>query len=325
MPVLITGGCGYIGSHVVKQLLAEGEKVIVLDHLAQGHTSAIEHDSLTFGSYGGSSILRRLFKTYDIDTVIHLGASACVPDSVINPRKYYHNNVANTLVLLDNMVEHGVKRMIFSSSAAVYGDIDHPATEDDALTPMNPYGWTKMMIEQVLADYEVAYDLKHISFRYFCAAGAHPDGTIGEHHNPENHLIPNVIRTLLEQQPTFRLYGNEWNTPDGTCIRDFVHVCDIANAHIAGLKALRAGDKSDVYNLGSQRGYSVLEIIRALERLTGLTVPIEYCDARPGDPPKLIADTCKVRDELYTPKYNLDVILETAWKWHSDHPSGYSD
>ncbi len=325
MAILITGGCGYIGSHTVKALVDKGEKVLVLDNLSAGHQSAIEYGSLTYGSCGGASALRRLFKTYEIEAVIHFAAKASVPDSCINPDAYYHSNVCNTLVLLNTMIAAGCKKIIFSSSAAVYGEPESiPIKEDAPKNPTNPYGRTKLMIEQVLADYEVAYDLKHISFRYFCAAGTHPSGSIGEDHRPEQHLIPNIMRTVLGQQDVLNVYGAEWDTPDGTCIRDFVHVCDIANAHIAGLNALRNGHESDVYNLGSGHGYSILEIIRAVEENISRVVPVEFCEARPGDPARLVADGSRSL-ELYTPRYGLDDIITTAWRWHQNHPRGYND
>ncbi|MFA5401746.1 MAG: UDP-glucose 4-epimerase GalE [Dehalococcoidia bacterium] len=324
MAILITGGCGYIGSHTVKALVEKGEKVLVIDNLSAGHQSAIDYGSLTYGSCGGASALRRLFKNYDIEAVIHFAAKASVPDSCINPDAYYHSNVCNTLVLLGTMADFGCKKIIFSSSAAVYGEpASIPIREDAPKNPTNPYGRTKLMIEQVLADYEVAYDLKHISFRYFNAAGAAVDGSIGEDHRPEQHLIPSAIKAIQEGT-VLNVYGTEWDTPDGTCIRDFVHVSDIAEAHIAGLNALRNGNESDVFNLGGHCGFSVLEVVQAIERITDHTIPLKFCEARPGDPARLVADGSRSMG-LYTPRYGLDDIIETAWRWHRDHPRGYND
>jgi len=317
MAILVTGGCGYIGSHTVKALLAAGEQVIVLDNLCQGHPESIGDARLVVGNYGAPHVVGKIFSTNEIEAVIHFGAFACVPDSVVNPSRYYDNNVVKTLNLLNTMHRFGCNKIIFSSSAAVYGDHgDKIITESDPTVPINPYGWSKLLIEQILADYDIAYDLKSISFRYFCAAGASLDGSIGEQHSPEHHLIPNIMHTLVGDQHLLKIYGSSWPTHDGTCVRDFVHVCDIANAHIAGLNALRDGHNSDVYNIGSGTGYSVHDVINVIENVTQRVVAYTYEEARPGDPAMLVASNTKLR-EIYTVKHDLECIIRTAWMWHA--------
>lgn len=330
MSILVTGGLGYIGSHVVKALVDRGEDVIIVDNLSTGHIKAVEScegklEVRIADINDSEELINKIFTYSNIEAVIHLAASADVPDSVVHPSKYYSNNVANTINLLNAMASFSIDKLIFSSTAAVYGNSNIPCREHHEARPTNPYGRSKLMCEQIIKDYEKAYNLRSISFRYFCAAGARKDQIgdtvycfMGEDHRPEKHLIPNAIKTALGQQDSITVYG------DGSAIRDFVHVEDIAQAHLLALNALRAGASSNVYNLGNDQGYSVKQIIAYAERITAQKIKIEYADPRPGDPEILIADASKARKHLgWRPRHDIGDILHTALWWHFTHPVGY--
>lgn len=326
MAVLVTGGLGYVGSHSVKQLVERGEHVINLDNLIFGHKQAACGSEVIIGDIGDRALLRDIFSKYDIDAAMHFAALADVPESVADPRKYYDTNVAKSLALLDVMLEHDVKMMIFSSSAATFGEPQIvPIPEDHPKNPTNPYGRSKLMLEEILREYERAYGLRAISLRYFNASGADPSGEIGEDHNPEHHLIPIVLQVALGQREQVSIYGTDWPTKDGTCIRDYVHVSDLAQAHLLALDALRNGCQTTEYNLGNGNGYTVMEVVRTAENVTGREIKTVNADRRPGDPAVLVASSEKIVNELgWKPKYpDLETIIETAWKWHSTHPNGY--
>jgi UDP-glucose 4-epimerase len=316
--VLVVGGAGYIGSHMVKRLRQAGEEVIVLDNLSTGYRDAIGDAMLIEGPAGDRKVLRELFGTYRIDMVMHFASFIEVGESVRSPAKYYRNNVASTLELLHAMTAVGVNRFVFSSSAAVYGDAaSEPITEEHACEPVNPYGRTKWMVEQVLRDYGVAYGLKAMSLRYFNAAGADPDGELGERHDPETHLIPLVLQAASGRRESIQVYGRDYPTPDGTCIRDYVHVCDLCEAHLLAMRNLLEGGESRTYNLGNGNGFSVSEVIAAARRVTGADIKVEDAERRPGDPPMLVADSSKIRRELgWKPKHaELETIIAHAWAW----------
>jgi UDP-glucose 4-epimerase len=326
MAVLVTGGLGYVGSHSVKQLVERGEHVINLDNLIFGHKQAACGSEVIIGDIGDRALLRDIFSKYDIDAVMHFAALADVPESVADPRKYYDTNVAKSLALLDVMLESDVKMMIFSSSAATFGEPQVvPIPEDHPKNPTNPYGRSKLMLEEILREYERAYGLRAISLRYFNASGADPSGEIGEDHNPEHHLIPIVLQVALGQREQVSIYGTDWPTKDGTCVRDYVHVSDLAQAHLLALDALRNGCQTTEYNLGNGNGYTVMEVVRTAENVTGREIKTVSADRRPGDPAVLVASSEKIVKELgWKPKYpDLETIIETAWKWHSTHPNGY--
>ena len=316
--VLVVGGAGYIGSHMVKRLLQEGEEVIVLDNLSSGYREAVGDAMLIEGSAGDRKVLRELFGTYKIDLVMHFASFIEVGESVRSPAKYYRNNVASTLELLHAMTAVGVNRFVFSSSAAVYGAAEpEPITEEHRCAPLNPYGRTKWMVEQVLQDYDVAYGLKAMSLRYFNAAGADPDGELGERHDPESHLIPLVLQAASGRRESIKVFGRDYPTPDGTCIRDYVHVCDLCEAHLLAMRNLLEGGESRTYNLGNGNGFSVSEVIAAARRVTGAGIKVEDAERRPGDPPMLVADSSKIRRELgWKPQYaGLETIISHAWAW----------
>jgi len=326
MAILVTGGLGYVGSHAVKQLVDRGEQVISLDNLVFGHTEAACGSEVVVGDIGDRDLLNRVFSSHQIDAVMHFAAFADVGESVADPRKYYVNNISNSLAMLDVMVEHGVKKMIFSSSAATFGEPEIvPIPEDHPKTPTNPYGRSKLMLEEILKEYEHAYGLRSISFRYFNASGADPSGLIGEDHTPEHHLIPIILQVALGQREKISVFGTDWPTPDGTCVRDYVHVTDLAQAHLRGLDALRDGKSTTAYNLGNGNGYSVLEVIRVVEEVTGKKISVVGTQRRPGDPAVLVASSEKIVNELgWDPKFpDLRTIVQTAWNWHSAHPNGY--
>ncbi|WPZ20156.1 UDP-glucose 4-epimerase GalE [Geobacillus subterraneus] len=317
--ILVVGGAGYIGSHVVKELV-EKEQVIVLDNLSTGHRNLVD-DRAVFvqGDLGSKADLKSIFETYPIQAVMHFAANSLVGESVKNPMKYYQNNVAATLTLLETMLDYGVKHFIFSSTAATYGIPNvELITEDCPTNPINPYGRSKLMVEQMLADLAAAYGLNYVVLRYFNAAGAHESGEIGEDHNPETHLIPLILQHLLGQRENISVFGTDYDTPDGTCIRDYIHVTDLAKAHILALEALLTGKKKTaVYNLGNGLGYSVKEVIETCEQVTGRKAVIAYTDRRPGDPARLVASSQKIEEELgWKAEYSLAQIIESAWRWH---------
>ncbi len=324
--VLITGGAGYIGSHVVKRLLERGIETIVLDNLQTGHREAVVGGTCIQGDIGDERILQEIFAGHEIDSVIHMAADCLVGDSTKAPLKYFNNNVNKGLRLLGEMIERRVNKMVFSSSAAVYGNPSRvPIEEDSPVLPINPYGETKLIFEKILESCKVAHGLQYISLRYFNAAGADPDGLIGEDHHPETHLIPTVLKALLRKGHKVSIFGTDYDTPDGTCIRDYIHIVDIADAHILALEALHAGEGCDIFNLGNGNGFSVQQIIQATSQVTGRTIPVRESQRRPGDPPVLIASPEKIRRRLgWNPQYGkLEEIIETAWRWHRTHPRGF--
>ena len=325
--VLVTGGAGYIGSHTVRLLLRRGHDVRVYDNLSQGHRAAVPAERLVVGDLADVDRLDQVLITHGTEAVVHFAAYCYVGESVKEPAKYYLNNVANTLTLLDRLRRHGVRKFVFSSTAATYGVPGKmPITEEAPQVPINPYGRTKLTIERALADFAEAYGLGYAALRYFNASGASPDGTIGEDHDPETHLIPLVLQAALGVRPHVEIFGTDYPTPDGTCVRDYIHVDDLAEAHVLALDHLEPG-RGLHYNLGIGRGYSIREVIRVAEEVSGRKVPVKEGPRRPGDPAELVASAEKIRRELgWRPKYtDLRGIIETAWNWHKDHPRGYDD
>ncbi|MGD1097254.1 MAG: UDP-glucose 4-epimerase GalE, partial [Bryobacteraceae bacterium] len=312
MPILVTGGAGYIGSHCAKMAARHGIEPIVLDNLTTGHQWAVRWGPLVEGDVGDASLVRRTLREHKIDAVIHFAANCYVGESVVDPRKYFHNNVVNTLALLDAVVEAGITSVVFSSSCATYGIPDKiPITEQTRQCPVNPYGESKLFVERMLHWYGVAYHLRSVALRYFNAAGADPDGELGERHDPETHLIPLVLDAALGRKPFVSVYGADYPTADGTAIRDYVHVTDLADAHLRALEYLQAGGPSLALNLGSETGYSIKEVVSAAERIAGAPFPVRFEGRRPGDPPVLIADCRKAREVLgWRPQFSgLDTIL----------------
>lgn len=336
MIVLVVGGAGYIGSHTVRELQRNGYKTIVLYNLVYGHREAVKDGDFIEGDLGNIEILRNIFETNTVNAVMHFAAYTYVGESVLHPKKYYSNNVINTLNLLDSTIRYGIKYFIFSSSCATYGEPQEiPITESHPQNPINPYGWSKLMVERILQDYDNAYGLKYISLRYFNAAGADLQGDIGEDHNPETHLIPLILRVALEtaskkkskggSPQVLKIYGNDYPTKDGTCIRDYIHVTDIAMAHIMATERLLEGGHSDIYNLGNGEGYSVKDVVDVSQQLTGIDIPYEYTKRREGDPAILVGSSKRIAAALgWRPQYSeLEQIILTAWKWHKEHPYGF--
>lgn len=326
--VLVTGGAGYIGSHTVKVLAHSGFEPVVLDDLSTGHRWAAKWGSMVEGSLGDGALVRALIASYGIEAVIHFAAHAYVGESVRNPRQYFHNNVVNTLNLLDALVDTGVPHIVFSSSCASYGVPEgNVIPETHRQRPINPYGESKLFVERALHWYCQAYGIKWVALRYFNAAGADPEGELGEAHCPEPHLIPRIIQAALGELPCVEIYGTDYPTADGTAIRDYVHVTDLAEAHVLALSYLRKGGESAAINLGTGKGYSVREVISAVERVTGRRVPAQEAPRRPGDPPALLADSAKAARVLqWRPRHSsLDAIVQTAWCWHSAAASGVGE
>ncbi|EPY06115.1 GalE2 [Paenibacillus alvei TS-15] len=326
MAVLVTGGAGYIGSHTVAELLARGEEVVIVDSLETGHKDAVLGGTLHIGDIRDSAFLDSVFAQHSIDAVIHFAAYSLVGESMSNPAKYYDNNVHGTLVLLEAMRKHQVSRIVFSSTAATYGEPERtPIEETEATNPTNVYGETKLTMERMMRWFDQAHDIRFVSLRYFNAAGAHENGKIGEDHRPETHLIPLVLQTALGQRKEMKVFGNDYPTADGTCIRDYIHVSDLADAHVLAVEYLRGGGQSDVFNLGSGNGFSVLEVIQTAERVTGRSVPTVVEERRAGDPAVLIASANKAKSVLgWNPKRDdLNVLIDSAWKWHQARPHGY--
>jgi len=316
--VLIAGGAGYIGSHTVKELRRAGFRPVVFDNLSSGHRDAVGGADFIAGDLGDADGIGRVMKAGDFEAVLHFASLIQVGESYVNPRKYYLHNLITTLNLLEATLEAGVRAFIFSSSAAVYGvPRETPLREDHPVDPINPYGRTKAMVEQVLGDYDRAYGLRSVSLRYFNAAGADPDGELGERHDPETHLIPNILRAVTGHGPKLGVFGTDFPTPDGTAIRDYIHVTDLAAAHVLALRYLLEGGKSATMNLGTNRGYSVREVIAAAEKVACRPVPREEKPRREGDPPILLASKEKAERVLgWKPRYSdLGTILETAWAW----------
>lgn len=329
MKVLVAGGAGYIGSHCVRQLIAAGHEPVILDNFAYGHRSAVPAGiKLHEASLADSAALDRIFSTEKIDLVMHFAAYCYVGESVTAPLKYYINNVSATFTLLDAMLRHGVKKFVFSSTCATFGvPASLPLVEGMPQAPINPYGQTKLDVENALKSLAYANGLSFAAFRYFNAAGAAEDGSIGEDHDPETHLIPLAIWAAQGSRPALQVFGTDYPTPDGTCLRDYVHVDDLSRAHIAAFEKLATPGTALFYNLGTGTPTSVLEVIKAVEKVTGLKVPVNYGARREGDPPALFANSSKAQTELgWKPKFmSIEPIVETAWRWHKAKPKGYQD
>ena len=326
MRILVTGGAGYIGSHTVKWLLAKGHEVTVYDNLSLGHRAAVPAEILIEGDLKDVDHLDQVLVGHQIDSVIHFAANSLVGESVTHPAKYYLNNLLNSLNLLERVRRHGIQRFVFSSTCATYGVPDTvPITEAQTQLPINPYGNTKLAFEKMLSDYAPAYNIGFAALRYFNASGASPDGTIGEDHTPESHLIPIVLQVALGKRPHVEIFGTDYPTPDGTCIRDYIHVDDLASAHLLALEKIVPGT-GRFYNVGIGNGYSVREVIQTVEAVTGKKIAIKEGPRRAGDPPSLVAGSDLVRHELgWKPNYTeLRPIVETAWNWHKKHPTGYA-
>jgi len=318
---LVAGGAGYIGSHTVKELLGDGFDVVIFDNFSTGREELLVGGDVIRGDLMDKESVQKTFRSHDIQTVLHFASLIQVGESYINPQKYYRHNLISSLNLLEVMLENGVKDFIFSSSAAVYGAPETiPIPESHPLNPINPYGQTKSFIEAILQDYQRAYGLNFISLRYFNAAGADPEGRLGEMHDPETHLIPNLLLYLLGKKKDFELYGTDFDTPDGTAVRDYIHVTDLAQAHVLALKKLLTSDQSAFINLGANKGYSVLEVIKKAEEVTGRKVVYTARPRRKGDPPVLLASKDKAEHLLgWTLRYSsIETIIQTAWDWHSN-------
>ena len=316
--ILVIGGAGYIGSQMVKDLLRAGYGVITLDNLSTGYRDAVTGGIFIQGDLGDAALFDHLFSTHRIDAVMHFAAYSIVGESVQDPLKYYQNNLGKTIELLNTMIRHRLKRFIFSSSAAVYGEPESlPINEEHPCKPVNPYGESKYAVEQLLKACHSAYELQYICLRYFNAAGADESGEIGERHNPESHLIPLVLQTALGKRDYIRIFGTDYLTPDGTCVRDYIHVSDLTSAHLLALEFLLKGGESSVFNLGNSKGYSVREVIESARKITRRPIPVIEAERRAGDPATLVADSDKIRRVLnWKPQYEeLDTIIKTAWKW----------
>jgi UDP-glucose 4-epimerase len=324
--ILVTGGAGYIGSHAVRWLGRAGHEVWVYDNLCAGHREAVDQDRLIVGELMDRPRLVETLSAQKIEAVVHFAAFAAVGESVADPAKYYQNNVVASLNLLEAMRASGVNKIVFSSTTATYGEPEQiPITEEEPQKPINPYGFAKLVIERALADYRAAYGLSYAALRYFNAAGASPDGDLGEDHDPETHLIPIVLQVALGQRQHITVFGEDYATPDGTCIRDYVHVDDLASAHALALEQLAPGAALKL-NLGTGRGQSVREVIDACRRVTGHPIPTAVGARRTGDPPELIADSRKAQRTLgWQPRYmDIEETIRTAWRWHASHPRGYA-
>ena len=327
MSVLILGGAGYIGSHTVLEFLDKGFSVVIADNLQSGHIEAVHPDAKFYkGDIRDEAFLDNLFKKENIDSVIHFAANSLVGESMSDPLKYYDNNLYGTMVLLKSMVKNNIKKIVFSSTAATYGEPENiPILETDKTNPTNTYGETKLSMEKMFKWVSCAHDLNFVSLRYFNACGAHKSGKIGEDHTPETHLIPIVLQVPNNKREFVGIFGDDYDTPDGTCIRDYIHVSDLAQAHYLALEYLNKGNKSDIFNLGNGVGFSVKEVIEAAREVTGHKIPAKISPRRSGDPARLIASSVKAKNTLnWQPKYtDLKEIIETAWMWHKNHPEGY--
>ncbi|UJF33565.1 UDP-glucose 4-epimerase GalE [Paenibacillus hexagrammi] len=328
MAILVTGGAGYIGSHTVAELLARGEEVVVVDNLQQGHREAVLGGKLYVGDLRDGEFLDTVFSENSIDAIIHFAANSLVGESMTNPAKYYHNNVYGTLCLLEKMNQYDVKKIVFSSTAATYGEPENiPILETDRTLPTNTYGETKLAMEKMMKWFDTAHGIKYVSLRYFNAAGAHASGKIGEDHSPETHLIPIILQVALGQRPHISIFGDDYTTEDGTCIRDYIHVSDLASAHVLAVEKLRQGADSAIYNLGNGKGFSVKEVVDIARKVTGHAIPAVVEPRRAGDPAVLIASSERARAELgWKPtRDSLEAIIESAWNWHQSRPDGYND
>lgn len=329
MSILVLGGAGYIGSHAVDRLVAKGYKVVVVDNLQTGHKDAVHNEASFYkGDIRDKVFLSSVFEKEEIEGVVHFAANSLVGESVQIPLAYFNNNVYGTQILLEVMEENNVKNIVFSSTAATYGEPKViPIEETAETTPENPYGESKLMMEKMLKWCHNAYGMNYVALRYFNVAGAKEDGSIGEDHNPESHLVPLILQTALGQREKLLVFGNDYPTEDGTCIRDYVHVTDLVDAHILALEYLKNGGESTAFNLGSSNGFSVMEMIEAAKRVTEKEIPFDIVDRRAGDPSTLVASSEKARTILGWNPVNttVDNILKTAWNWHSNNPAGYND
>lgn len=329
MNILVCGGAGYIGSHTVYELIEQGHSVVIADSLVKGHKEAVHKEAKFYkGDLRDSLFLDKIFNENEIDAVIDFAAFSLVGESVNEPLKYYNNNVYGTMCLLEAMNKAGVKKIVFSSTAATYGEPKKvPIMENFETIPTNPYGETKLAVEKMLKWADNAYGIKYVALRYFNAAGAYIGGEIGEDHSPESHLIPLVLQTVLGKREKIYIFGDDYNTFDGTCIRDYIHVTDLADAHIKAIEKLYRDETSDVFNLGNGKGFSVKEVIDEARKVTGREIKVEIAERRAGDPSELIASSEKAMKILgWKPKFNsLTQIIETAWNWHLNHPNGYAD
>ncbi|MFV2047353.1 UDP-glucose 4-epimerase GalE [Metabacillus sp. YM-086] len=327
MAILVCGGAGYIGSHAVSELLDRKEEVVVVDNLQKGHLPAVLEGATFYnGDLKDEEFLRNVFKENNIEAVIHFAADSLVGESVEKPLQYYENNVYGTVCLLKVMTEYNVKKIVFSSTAATYGEAENiPIVEHDPTVPTNPYGETKLAVEKMLKWSEQAYGLKYVVLRYFNVAGAHMEGKLGEDHDPETHLIPIILQVALGNREKIMIFGDDYQTEDGTCIRDYIHVTDLADAHILAIQKLRKDNTSATYNLGNGNGFSVKQVIETARTVTGHPIPAEVAPRRAGDPAVLIASSEKAINELgWKPKYaDLHTIIESAWNWFQNHPKGY--
>ncbi|BDI01136.1 UDP-glucose 4-epimerase GalE [Ligilactobacillus murinus] len=330
MSVLVLGGAGYIGSHTVDRLVDQGQDVVVVDSLVTGHRAAVNDKAKFYqGDLADQDFMRKVFtENPEIDAVIHFAAYSLVAESMKKPLKYFDNNTAGMIKLLEVMNEFDIKNIVFSSTAATYGIPEKmPIMESDPQDPINPYGESKLMMEKIMRWADEAYGTKFVALRYFNVAGAKPDGSIGEDHGPETHLIPIVLQVAQGKRDKLQIFGDDYNTPDGTNVRDYVHPFDLADAHILAVDHLRKGNESNAFNLGSSTGFSNLEIVEAARKVTGKEIPAEIAPRRGGDPDSLIASSDKAREILgWKPQFdNIERIIETAWAWHSSHPNGYDD
>jgi UDP-glucose-4-epimerase GalE len=326
--ILVVGGAGYIGSHTCKCLHENGYAPIVLDNLVTGHREAVKWGPLIEGALDDKPLLDQVFSNHDISAVMHFAAFAYVGESVGAPLKYYRNNTAGTLALLEAMMAHGVLKFVFSSTCAIFGEpVGDILDEAHPKNPINPYGRTKLMVERMLEDFHGAYGLQSVRLRYFNAAGADPGGEIGEDHEPETHLIPLVLKTALQQREAVEIYGDDYPTRDGTCIRDYIHTSDLARAHLQALEILLGGEPGGAYNLGTGTGYSVREVVETARRVTGRHIPVIVKGRRPGDPARLVAASEKAKKELgWQPEHGtLGQIIQTAWDWIRENPGGYGE
>ena len=327
MSILVLGGAGYIGSHTVYELVAKGEDVVVVDNLETGHIEAVHPQARFYqGDIRDRAFVDSVFEKENIDAVIHFAANSLVGESMTNPLKYYDNNVNGTKVLLESMIAHDVKKIVFSSTAATYGEPENiPILESDKTCPTNAYGETKLSMEKMMKWTDVAHGLKYVALRYFNACGAHESGQIGEAHAPETHLIPLILQVPLGKREFISIFGEDYDTEDGTCIRDYIHVTDLAQAHILAVKYLLEGNESNTFNLGNGVGFSVKEVIETAKKATGLPIAAKVAERRAGDPARLVASSEKARKVLgWNPEHaDLEEIISSAWKWHSTHPNGF--
>ena len=329
MSILVCGGAGYIGSHTVHQLVEKGEDVVIVDNLQTGHMGAVNPKAKFYkGDIREAEVLDRIFTENKIDAVVHFAANSLVGESMTNPLKYFNNNVYGMQVLLEAMVRHGIDKIVFSSTAATSGEPERiPIMEDDRTEPTNPYGQSKLIMEKMMKWVSLANGIRYVSLRYFNAAGAIEDGSIGEDHSPETHLIPLILQVPLGKRDHITVFGEDYPTPDGTCLRDYIHVLDLADAHVLAIDYLRRGGESNIFNLGNGQGFSVKEMIEAAREATGLDIKVEIGERRAGAPAQLIASSEKARKVLgWQPKFtDVKAVIGTAWKWHQQHPEGYQD